>query len=89
MEIVLVHKCATTVAFTDAGSKPTGTQYKSRSLKGFGTGEPQLEQKSDRKPVSLIHDFMESLPLTNRRLSLPTIVEEFEVVPLCFLHNEQ
>lgn len=87
--MVLIHKCATTVAFTETGSKPTGTQYKSRFLNGLGTGEPHLEQKSDRKPVSLTHELMRSLPLMNRKLSLAIIVDEFEVLPLCFLHREQ
>jgi hypothetical protein len=58
-------------------------------LSGLGTGEPHVEQKSERKPVSSTHEEMPSLPASHRKWFSVTMVAVFDEDPLCFRQSPQ
>ncbi len=72
-----------------SSSEPAGTHMYDVFLSGLGTGDPQVEQKSERNPVSLTYEEMRSAPLTHRKFSAETMSAVFDAEPPCFRHNEQ
>jgi hypothetical protein len=52
----LVYMCSPTSIPSTSSNSPAGIQYLFVLLSLFGTGLPQVAQKSERKPVSLMHE---------------------------------
>lgn len=77
---------ATIVSPPTSSRSPAGTQWNGRSLSGLGTGEPQVEQKSDRKPDSFTQERIARVPLRHLSLSLGTMVAALASDPPCRLH---
>ena len=83
------NRWAATSSFPSLSSSPAGTQKWGVFLSGFGTGEPQREQKSERKPLSFTQDEMRSWPDSQRKFCAPTMVAVFDVEPPCLRQSEQ
>jgi hypothetical protein len=59
------------------------------SRSGLGTGEPQQEQKYERKPLGFCHCVISGSPLIHWNLSAATINPVFDTEPPCLRHSEQ
>src|SRR6185436_20244926 len=83
------YKCTAISNFSDPSNIPEGTQTYGVFLSGLGTVEPQVEQKSERKPVGLTNEEIRSVPESQRKFSAATTVAVFEMEPPCLRHKEQ
>lgn len=55
----------------------------------FGTGEPHVEQKLERKPASIEYFVMNSSHAVHTRSLLFTNVAVLDELPVAFRHNKQ
>ena len=84
-----VYICATTLLSTGPSNKPAGIHIYSPTFILLGTGLPQILQKSDLNPLSLVNELILSLPLIQIISSIPVIIEALEAAPVAFLQREQ